>query len=89
MKRRQGRKDIEEDFDFVEMMATIMMDAKRKKAMRDAAQLAVERVVGRVGQFKGMMSQKIWELTMRQGRKKDGTRRASIIDASSVYGCHR
>ena len=35
------------------MMAKIVMDAGRKKARRDAAQQAVERVVGRVGRFNG------------------------------------
>ena len=44
---------MEEDFDFVEMMAKIVMDAKRKKARRDAAQQAVERAVGLVGRFNG------------------------------------
>ena len=44
---------MEEDFDFEEMMAKIMMDARRKKARRDAAQQAVERVVDRVGRFNG------------------------------------
>ena len=44
---------MEEDFDFAEMMAKIMMEAERKKARRDAAQQAVERVVDRVGRFNG------------------------------------
>ena len=44
---------MEEDFDFAEMMAKIVMDAERKKVRRDAAQQAVERVVGRVGRFNG------------------------------------
>ena len=44
---------MEEDFDFAEMMAKIVMDAERKKARRDAAQQAVERVVGRVDRFNG------------------------------------
>ena len=35
------------------MMAKIVMDAKRKKVRRDAAQQAVERVVGLVGWFNG------------------------------------
>ena len=42
---------MEEDFDFAEMMAKIVMDAERKKTKQDAAQQAVERVVGRVGRF--------------------------------------
>ena len=37
--------EIEEDFDFAEMMAKIVMDVKRKKARRDAAQQAVERFI--------------------------------------------
>ena len=41
------------DFEFAEMMAKIVMDVERKKARRDAAQQAVERVVGRVGRFSG------------------------------------
>ena len=53
MKRRHWRIEREEDFDFAEMMAKIVMDADQKKAMRDAAQLTVERVVGRVGRFNG------------------------------------
>ena len=44
---------MEEDFDFAEMMAKIVMDAERKKARRDAAQQAVERVVGLVSRFNG------------------------------------
>ena len=42
-----------EDFDFAEMMTKIVMDARRKKARRDVAKQAVERVVGRVGRFNG------------------------------------
>ena len=42
-----------EEFDFEEMMAKIVMDARRKKARRDAAQQAVERVVDRVRWFNG------------------------------------
>ena len=41
------------DFDFAEMMAKIVMDVERKKVRRDAAQQAVERVVGRVGRYNG------------------------------------
>ena len=37
---------MEEDFDFTEMMAKIVMDAERKKERRDVAQQAVKRVVG-------------------------------------------
>ena len=37
------------DFDFAEMMEKIVMDAERKKARRDEAQQAVERVVDLVG----------------------------------------
>ena len=44
---------MEEDFDFEEMMAKIVMEAGRKMAKRDAAQQAVERVVDRVGRFNG------------------------------------
>ena len=44
---------MEEDFDFEEMMAKIVMEARRKMAKRDAAQQAVERVVDRVGRFNG------------------------------------
>ena len=44
---------MEEDFDFAEMMAKIVMDAERKKARRDEAQQAVERVVDLVGRFNG------------------------------------
>ena len=44
---------MEENFDFAEIIAKIVMDAERKKARRDAAQQAVERVVGLVGQFNG------------------------------------
>ena len=43
----------DEDIDFAEMMAIIVMDAGQKKARRDAAQQAVERVVDRVGRFNG------------------------------------
>ena len=42
---------MEEDFDFAEMAAKIVMDAERKAAKQEAAQQAVERVVGRVGRF--------------------------------------
>ena len=45
--------EIEEDFDFAEMMAKIVMDAERKKEKRDAAQQAVERVVDLVSRFNG------------------------------------
>ena len=39
VKRQQGRTEIEdEDFDFVEMMEKIVMDAKRKKARQDVVQ---------------------------------------------------
>ena len=42
---------MEDDFDFAEMTAKIVMDAERKAAKQEAAQQAVERVVGRVGRF--------------------------------------
>ena len=42
---------MEEDFDFAEMAAKIVMDAEQKAAKQEAAQQAVERVVGRVGRF--------------------------------------
>ena len=42
-----------EEFDFAEMMAKIVMDARRKKRRRDAAQQVVKTVVGRVGWFNG------------------------------------
>jgi hypothetical protein len=42
-----------EDFDFEEVAAKIIMEAKRKMARRDAAQQAVRRVVGRAGRFNG------------------------------------
>ena len=35
------------------MMAKIVMDARWKKARRDAAQQAIKRVVGQVGRFNG------------------------------------
>ena len=41
------------DFDFAEIVAKIVMDVEQKKARRDAAQQAVERVVGRVSRFNG------------------------------------
>ena len=41
------------DFDFAEMMAKIVMDVEWKKVRPDAAQQAVERVVGRLGRFNG------------------------------------
>ena len=41
------------DFDFVEMMEKIVMDARQKKARRDAAQQAIERVVDPVSRFNG------------------------------------
>ena len=44
---------MEEDFNFAEMMAKIVMDAERKKARQDADLQAVERVVGLVGRFNG------------------------------------
>ena len=44
---------MEEDFDFAEMIAEIVMDAERKKAKQDVAQQAVERVVRRVGRLNG------------------------------------
>ena len=68
---------MEEDFDFAEMMAKILMEAERKKARRDTAQQAVERVVDRVGRFNGddvpkflrayvaEMTERVW--TKRQG----------------------
>jgi hypothetical protein len=42
-----------EDFDFEEVVAKIMMEARRTMATRDVAQQAVERVVGQVGRFNG------------------------------------
>jgi hypothetical protein len=42
-----------EDFDFEEMAAKIMMEVERRMARRDAAQQAVERVIGRAGRFNG------------------------------------
>jgi hypothetical protein len=42
-----------EDFDFEEVVTKIMIEARRKMARQDVAQQAVERVVGRVGQFNG------------------------------------
>ena len=80
---------MEEDFDFAEMIAEIVMDAEQKKAKQDAAQQAVERVSDESAGSTGVMSQTFWELTMRKGREKDGTRQASMIDVSSFYGCHR
>ena len=44
---------MEEDFNFAEMITKILMDAGRKRARRDAAQQAVERVVRLVGWFDG------------------------------------
>ena len=44
---------MEEDFDFEEMVAKLVMEAERKMVRRDAAQQAVERVVGRAGRFNG------------------------------------
>ena len=44
---------MEEDFDFTEIMAKIVMDIERKKVRRDAAQQAVQRVVDLVGRFNG------------------------------------
>ena len=44
---------MEEGFDFEEMMTKILMDAGRKRARREAAQQAVERVVRLVGRFDG------------------------------------
>ena len=45
--------EMEEDLDFEEMMAKIVMEAGRKMAKQDVAQQAVERVVDRVGRFNG------------------------------------
>jgi hypothetical protein len=42
-----------EDFDFEGVAAKIMIEAKWRMARRDAAQQAVERVVGRAGRFNG------------------------------------
>jgi hypothetical protein len=42
---------MEEDFDFEEMVAKLMVEAKRKMARQEAAQQAVGRVVGRAGRF--------------------------------------
>ena len=44
---------MEEDFDFEEMVAKLVVEAERKMARRDVAQQAVERVVGRAGRFNG------------------------------------
>ena len=44
---------MEEDFDFTEMIAMVMMEAERKMVKREAAQRAVKRVVDRVGRFNG------------------------------------
>ena len=44
---------MEEDFDFEDMMAKIVMEAGRKMAKRDVAQQAVKRVIDRVGRFNG------------------------------------
>jgi hypothetical protein len=44
---------MEEDFDFEEMVAKLMVEAERKMARQEAAQQAVGRVVGRAGRFNG------------------------------------
>ena len=44
---------MEEDFDFEEMVAKLVVEAERKMERRDAAQQVVERVVGRADRFNG------------------------------------
>ena len=80
---------MEEDFDFTMMMAKILMDAERKKARQMRLNKLSKGWSDELAGSTVMMSQKFWELTMRKGGEKDGTRQASMIGASSVYGCHR
>ena len=54
------------DFDYEEMMAKIVIDVERKKARRDAAQQAVERVVDLVGRFNGKGVPKFLRAYMRK-----------------------
>ena len=57
---------MEEGFDFAEMMTKILMDAGWKRARRDAAQQAVERVVDLVGRFNGKGVPKFLRAYMRK-----------------------
>ena len=70
---------MEEDFAFVEMVAKIVMDAERKKAKQDAAQQAVERVVGRVGRFNAEDVPKILG-AYKAGRRRERREEANKYD---------
>ena len=80
---------MEEDFDLAEMMAKNVMDAEWKKARRDAAQQAVERVVGRVDRFNAEDVPKILG-AYKAGRRRERREEASEYDRHElIYGCHR
>ena len=74
------------DFEFAEMMAKIVMDVERKKARRDAAQQAVERVVGRVGQFNGDDVPKFLGIDIQRGQEPSRSSRVVGVFRGSSFG---
>ena len=70
---------MEEDFDFAELIAEIVMDAERKKAKQDATQQVVKRVVERVGRFNANDVPKILG-AYKAGRRRERQEEASEYD---------